>query len=72
MDDFDMASVQEAQALQRALDVQALRAAAAPRLHPVGHCHNPRCLDDFPAGDQRLFCGAECADTHKRLSNLKN
>lgn len=69
MDDFDMASEQEAQALQRALDAQAQRAAAAPRIAPSGRCHNPRCLDDFPKGDQRLFCDHVCAAAHKRFSH---
>lgn len=67
-DVYDQASDQEQQALERALQEQALRAKAAPRLLPAGRCHNPRCLDDFPPGDARLFCDHHCADSHKRFS----
>ena len=34
---------------------------------PRGYCLNPDCLEDFPPGDQRLFCDAKCADRHARL-----
>lgn len=68
-DDFDKASETEAKTLQDQLDAQRLRAACAPKLAPSGECMNPRCGEEFPAGDPRVFCGAQCANEHARLAN---
>ncbi|MNK29167.1 hypothetical protein D3C87_475570 [compost metagenome] len=68
-DEIDMASAQEAMTLQRALDAQKARAASTPRPLARGFCLNIRCGEDFPPGDQRLFCGSHCEAEHKRFSN---
>jgi hypothetical protein len=54
--------------LADALEAQRLRAAAAPRLAPVGYCMNPACSEDFPAGSPKLYCGASCAQAHAKIS----
>lgn len=55
--------------LAAALSAQAARAAAAKRLEPAGHCHNPNCCDDFESGSLKLFCGPACAEEHQRINN---
>lgn len=67
-DFFDHASEVEQQTLQDQLQAQAVRAASAPKMEANGVCHNVRCGEEFPAGDQRLFCGAACASEHQRLT----
>ena len=61
VDDFDRASLQEQQVLERELAAQRVNAIHAPKVRPRGYCQNPRCGEDFPAGDPRLFCNSGCA-----------
>lgn len=68
-DFFDKASEHEQRALQDQLEAQRLRAACAPKLAPSGECMNPRCGEEFPAGDPRVFCNAKCAVEHARNEN---
>lgn len=71
-DFFDKASDTEQQHLRDQLEAQRLRAAAAPRLAPVGHCRNVRCGEEFPTGDSRLFCDSKCAAEHARTPNANH
>jgi hypothetical protein len=67
MPDFnDHASEVEQQTLQDQLDAQKVRAAATPKLAPIGSCRNFRCAEDFAAGDNRVFCDSKCAAEHAR------
>jgi len=67
-DVFDQAQERDSLNLREAMAAQSARAAAAPRLLPVGHCLNPACGDDFPqpAANARLFCGPACSDEYQR------
>ena len=73
MPDFnDHASEVEQQTLRDQLDAQRIRAAAAPRLTPIGSCRNHHCAEEFPAGDNRVFCDSKCAAEHARNESLFN
>jgi len=52
--------------LDAAMRTQQAEAAAAPRIHPRGYCHNPACQDDLDDG--KLFCGADCANEYERFT----
>ena len=67
----DQAQAYESLDLRNALDSHAARAASAPRLAPVGYCHNHACGEDFDAGDPRLFCGPRCADEYDRRTQRR-
>lgn len=56
--------------LQSQLDAQAARAAGTKRVAPTGCCQNRNCLDEFPPGDQRLFCDSRCAAEYERLKRF--
>lgn len=62
---FDQAQDRDMLNLAQSLEVQAMRAKAAPKLVANGTCYNPRCGEDIAAG--KLFCGAECAAQHSKL-----
>jgi hypothetical protein len=65
-DYFDQSQETEALFLEQSKQAQAAKAAAAPKLLPIGRCLNPLCCLEFNEGDQRLFCNADCAaDFHK-------
>lgn len=67
-DQFDRAQELDAMAALAAMEEQRIRAARAPKLAPSGECQNPRCGEEFPAGDNRLFCNSHCAAEHQRLT----
>lgn len=67
-DPFDHASETEQQTLQDHLQAQAVRASLAPGYMPRGYCMNPHCAEEFPSGDNRLFCDSRCAAEHQRLA----
>lgn len=48
------------------LAAHAERAASEPKIAASGICHNVRCGEEFPAGDNRLFCDSRCAAEHAR------
>lgn len=66
-DDFDRAQEVERLTLEQALAAQKIRAESTPRMVPRGFCLNPKCCDEFEAGDDRLFCDGECANEWQRL-----
>lgn len=66
-DFFDRASEHEQQALADQLHAQQLRAALTPKSAPSGECNNPKCGEEFPLGDKRLYCDSNCAAEHARL-----
>lgn len=69
MADFlDQASEVEMQTLQHNLKAHAARAAKAAKVQACGVCQNPRCGEEFPAGDMRIYCDARCAAEHHRLT----
>ena len=68
-DELDLADAQAAQTLERELAAQKKRAASAPKLQPSGECQNERCGEEFPPGDQRLFCDSVCAAAHAKFSH---
>jgi hypothetical protein len=71
MPDFnDHASEVEQQTLRDQLEAQKVRAANTPRLRPAGSCLNHRCAEDFPPGDQRVFCDSRCAAEHARNETI--
>lgn len=67
-DVFDQATDREFLDREQALQAQAALAAATARPKPAGWCLNPACGEIFEPGDERLFCGRECADEHARLT----
>lgn len=58
----ELAAALEAQRL--AFLNQHYQRAPAPR----GHCLNPDCLEEFPEGSPKLFCGSACADAHGKMT----
>ena len=66
-DIFDRAQEVEQMTLDQALAAQKLRAMVKPPIAPRGFCHNPKCCDEFEAGDDRLFCDGDCANEWQRL-----
>lgn len=69
-DIYDLATEREERDRAEALANQAAKAAAYPRMRPMGYCRNVRCAEPFPANDNRLFCNSDCAQEHARLSAL--
>jgi len=67
-DVFDHATDREFLDREQALQAQAAAAAATPRPVPLGYCLNPKCGEPFAPGDERLFCGRECADEYARFT----
>lgn len=70
-DEIDRAQDAEARNLSHALDAQRVLASLTPKMQPTGYCHSPVCGDEFPANDNRLFCGRECADDHQRFATRR-
>lgn len=68
---FDMAQEVEQLTLDQALAAQKARAAAEPTIAPRGFCLNPKCCDEFEAGDDRLFCDGNCANEWQRLTHKR-
>lgn len=42
-----------------------------PERTPLGYCQNPLCCDEFPAGDNRLFCDGKCASEAGRIEQQR-
>lgn len=66
-DVIDQAQAFDALNLAQGLQAQAVKAAAAPKLTPRGHCLNVACEEPLELPGQ-LFCNPACEREHSRRS----
>jgi hypothetical protein len=61
MDDADRAQDRAELERQAGVRHQQNQATLNARPAPRGYCLNLNCCEEFPAGDQRIFCNDKCS-----------